>query len=538
MNTRLISLFLALLLAAGAATSAEAPVRHQVVVVVWDGMRPDFVSEQNTPHLWALARAGVFFDRHHPVYPSSTEVNGAAIATGAYPGHSTIVGNKEFRPSIDSEKPVNTENPAVIRRADELTRGHDLAVGTLAEFLHAQGIRTAVAGSKQVALLADRALRPDDAASSPIVYEGAALPPRVEAELRSALGAFPAVHRNSAGRGDKIARDGWTTQALLEVLWKDGVPPFSLLWLAEPDFSQHETGPGSAASLAAIRSSDDNLGRVLAELHRRALQESTDVLVVSDHGFSTIGRAVDVAGDMSAAGFNATRIAPGGLQTGQVLVVSNGGTVFFYVSGHDPALSSRVAAWTQTQDWAGVVFAREPMGGTFSLATAHLDSPDAPDVVAALRWTSETSATGAPGIICSDGADRGPGQGNHVSLSPSDMHNTLVAAGPDFRAGMHNPLPSANTDLAPTILWILGFHDEAGQRDGRVLGEALVGQAPPPRPHESKRLTARRALGDGRVWEQYLIVSELNGVQYFDEGNGRQTPESGDRKAAGSSQTK
>ena len=32
--------------------------RH-VVVIVWDGMRPDFVSEQNTPALWKLARSGV-----------------------------------------------------------------------------------------------------------------------------------------------------------------------------------------------------------------------------------------------------------------------------------------------------------------------------------------------------------------------------------------------------------------------------------------------------------------------------------------------
>jgi membrane-anchored protein YejM (alkaline phosphatase superfamily) len=45
--------------------------RH-VVVVVWDGMRPDFVSEQNTPALWQLAREGVVFRNHHSVYPSAT----------------------------------------------------------------------------------------------------------------------------------------------------------------------------------------------------------------------------------------------------------------------------------------------------------------------------------------------------------------------------------------------------------------------------------------------------------------------------------
>jgi arylsulfatase A-like enzyme len=538
MHLRSIPLLLVLLLAAGATATADTPVRHPVVVVVWDGMRPDFVSEQNTPHLWALAQSGVFFAEHHPVYPSATEVNGTALATGAYPAHSTVLGNKEFRPEIDPERPVSIENPSVIRRADELTRGRDLAIGTLAEFLHAQGMRTAIAGAKQVALLADRALRPDDPASSPVVYEGAALPPHLETDLATALGNFPAIHKNTAGRGDKIARDAWTTRALLEVLWKDGVPPFSLLWLAEPDYSQHETGPGSAASLTAIRSSDDNLGRVLAELERRGARASTDVLVVSDHGFSTIMRALDVAADLSAAGFDATRIAPGGLHPGQVLVVSNGGTVFFYVGGRDPVLCRRVAAWVQTRDWAGVVFAREPMEGTFPLATGHLDSPEAPDVVVALRWSWDRSATGTPGLICSDGLERGPGQGNHASLSATDMHNTLVAAGPDFRTGVRDPLPSANTDLTPTILWILGFPKAAAQRDGRVLGEALVGPAPPLRSFEIKRLTAQRNLGNGQIWEQYLNVSELNGVQYFDEGNGALRLESGDRGPESARQTR
>jgi len=34
--------------------------RH-IVVVVWDGMRPDFVSEKTTPTLWKLAGEGVTF---------------------------------------------------------------------------------------------------------------------------------------------------------------------------------------------------------------------------------------------------------------------------------------------------------------------------------------------------------------------------------------------------------------------------------------------------------------------------------------------
>src|SRR4030095_8731697 len=68
------------------ASYAAAPTpsgrAEHVVVVVWDGMRPDFVSPQFCPTLYGLATNGTFFRRNHPVYISSTEVNGAAIATG------------------------------------------------------------------------------------------------------------------------------------------------------------------------------------------------------------------------------------------------------------------------------------------------------------------------------------------------------------------------------------------------------------------------------------------------------------------------
>ncbi len=75
-----------------AATGAAAPEKH-VVVVVWDGMRPDFVTEQYSPTLWKLAQRGVFFRNHHSVYPSATIVNGTAMVTGDYPNHDGIQAN-------------------------------------------------------------------------------------------------------------------------------------------------------------------------------------------------------------------------------------------------------------------------------------------------------------------------------------------------------------------------------------------------------------------------------------------------------------
>src|SRR4051812_37583251 len=118
------------------------------VLVVWDGMRPDFVSPELTPTLDSLRKSGVWFANHHSVYPTSTEVNGTVLATGVFPHRSGVMANREFRPEIDPLKPFGTESLAAIRRGDEITDGKYLQVPTLAEMVRAGGGRTAVAGAK------------------------------------------------------------------------------------------------------------------------------------------------------------------------------------------------------------------------------------------------------------------------------------------------------------------------------------------------------------------------------------------------------
>src|SRR2546423_6273370 len=137
------------------ASSVKGQAEH-IVVVVWDGMRPDFITPQYTPTLYQLAVHGVFFKNHHPVYVSSTEVNGTALATGVYPNRSGIMANSDYRPEIGWLGPNATEGIEAIRRGDLLSEGNYLLVPTLAEMLQKARHTTVIAGSKPVALLHDR----------------------------------------------------------------------------------------------------------------------------------------------------------------------------------------------------------------------------------------------------------------------------------------------------------------------------------------------------------------------------------------------
>ena len=115
-------LLLCIVWASAAAVVPAKPERH-VVVVVWDGMRPDFVSEQDTPVLWKLAREGVTFGNHHSVYPSATMVNGTVMMTGVYPGNSGIIANHVYRPDIDSHHTLDVEVRSVVEKGDQLSGG-------------------------------------------------------------------------------------------------------------------------------------------------------------------------------------------------------------------------------------------------------------------------------------------------------------------------------------------------------------------------------------------------------------------------------
>src|SRR5437773_1009804 len=341
-------------------------VRRHIVVVVWDGMRPDFVSEQNTPALWKLSREGVTFRNHHAVYPSATIVNGTALVTGVYPSKNGIIANHVYRPDMDLNHAIDVELPPVVKKGDEVSGGKYISVPTLAQLVQRAGGRTIIATAKTVGLLLDRQIGGSstavNASASPLaegermkvrgsrsvtLFAGNALPSGALAPITAALGPLPLGH---------LQHDSWTTKALTDCLWKDGVPTLSILWLGEPDLTQHESAPGAPAALAAIKSADENLAAVLWELDQRKARETTDIFVVSDHGFSTIERSVDLRKIVRDAGFSAKTEFNADHKPGEIMLAGNGGSVLFYVIGHDEKLVRRLVEFLQHSDFAGLCF--------------------------------------------------------------------------------------------------------------------------------------------------------------------------------------
>jgi hypothetical protein len=129
------------------------------------------------------------------------------------------------------------------------------------------------------------------------------------------------------------------------------------------------------------------------------------------------------------------------------MVVQLGGSISFYVMDHVECEIRRLVEFLQTSNFAGVSFSRLPVSGTFPLDQIRIGTTNsAPDVVVSPRWSADQNECGVPGLLGTRGTTVFEKSfGMHGSLSRFDIHNTLIAAGPDFKKAFLSETPSACT---------------------------------------------------------------------------------------------
>jgi hypothetical protein len=164
-----------------------------------------------------------------------------------------------------------------------------------------------------------------------------------------------------------------------------------------------------------------------------------------------------------------------------LIVAVNGGSDYIYVPDHDPALVAKTVGFLQSRREVGAIFVDDRYGampGTLPLGAIHArNTPDkTPDIILSYDYDADAKVEGVSGTEMAGVLGGNGYRGMHGSFSPRDVHNTLIAAGPDFQRGFKDPLPTGNVDVAPTVARILGFGLPHAQ--GRPLLEALLGGAP------------------------------------------------------------
>ena len=472
-----------------------------LLIVAFDGLQPAQVTQELMPNLASFAEDGVTFGNHHAVFPTVTRVNAASMMTGRYPGGHGLAGNTVVFRDYDPHLAFKALEPTLAQVA--ATLGGVLLAPTLADVLaqHREEYVAVVSGTSGNAYVHNPNAEGSGGAT---IHPEFCLPRYLHDQIVSRFGPWAEEAEPNTGRMSR------TVDILTGYVLKERRPAVSLLWLAEPDHTQHAYAAGSSSSNAALLEADRQFGRVLAWLTDAGAEADTDVIVISDHGHSTVVEGVDVRGRAEEAGFS----KPAGKR--DVIVAENGGSVLFYVEGSDPATADRLAAWLMAQPWCGPILSSEAVGsipGTLPAALAGAEGARAPDLMMSFGWSSEVSSNGVPGIARSTGAVAG--RGMHGSMSRQEIHNVLLGRGPSFKRNVLLDTPSGNVDLAPTVLAILGL-PEAETTDGRPLFEALNGRPSAVALEWTTELhEAEREVATG-TYRQRITVSRVGETAYIE----------------------
>jgi predicted AlkP superfamily pyrophosphatase or phosphodiesterase len=561
MRLKIVMLSAGLTVLTAATAFAQNDTPRNLILFVPDGLRGRIVTPQTAPAMAEVRDKGVNFKNSHSLFPTFTTANASAMATGHYLGDTGDFSNTIYTgyPVAHANGTVTPflEVDPVILDVDEHFGGDFLNEETVLKMAREKGYSTAAMGKLGPTLIFDHTDKIGAEGLHSIVIDdatggknGVPLSQEMQAALTKAglpLATPPRGDNGKAGDAKtpgttvpNTAQQAYFADVAIKVvlpMFKARNKPFVLVfWSRDPDGSQHNTGdslntitPGinGPTSLAGIKNADNNLAQLRKALDELGLAASTNIMISSDHGFSTISKesktspsakisyedtlkdflpmgflAIDLARALRMPLFdpndknarvadNAHPKAGNGLlgedpAKPDVVVATNGGSDLIYLPNNDRKLAGRVVKALLEQDYVSGLFVEDDLGrfpGALPLSTLSLRgkavTPHPAIVVNFRSWSSGCDEPTNCSVEVADTVLR-QGQGMHGSFSRGDTMNFMAAIGPDFKAGYVDALPVSNADVGATAARLLGLTPKPkGNLIGRVMTEAMPNGAIP-----------------------------------------------------------
>lgn len=407
---RLLSLVFALgLVLSGGVASAREKAPHVTILVSLDGFRADYLDRGVTPNLKALADDGAR-GAMRPSFPSLTYPNHYTLVTGKRPDRSGVVGNEMEDAAIGG--PKFTMNGPTANDPRWWSQAKPFWVsaeqqGKTAAAMFWPGSEARIDGVRPTHWMTYDAKLPYDA------------------------------------RVDRVL--AWMDAA-------DGPPlAFTTLYFDAADTEGHHYGPDSPELRAALVELDRCIGRLVEGLRVRGRFETTDIIVVADHGMAPLPTAnrvvlddlIDLAKIHLVTKGAVTSFSP---QPGQERAVAKA-----FLSRPLPHMT----CWKKASIPARFHYGRNRR---------------VPAIVCLSEtgwYTTTREAQAKPGKW--DGKD-----GGAHGFDPYDprMRAVFVAHGPSFKPGVVLP-PFDNVDVYLLLAKVTGVRPETGDGSLKVVGMAL-----------------------------------------------------------------
>jgi predicted AlkP superfamily pyrophosphatase or phosphodiesterase len=433
-----------------------AHAQNKTLIVLFDGMRADYIQPELMPELWAFRQSAARAEQHHSVFPTLTRVNSASFATGAYPGTHGILGNSVYFPAVNPAKSIGTTYDDLSRIA-QAESGEILTSPSVGEVLDQNGKRIMVfsSGTTGQAFLQNHKV-----GRGAILNPGLILPASFREKVLAELGDPEQVATG-------LNKHKWVTDGLLRYSLVKGGPEVSTIWFSDPDAAGHKAGIGSEELKIALAFVDAQFGRILKHLDANGLRHQYNIIATMDHGFVTYTGQQSISDLLIQEGIKKSKDSDD--------VIFAGGTI--YVKNRDERVIRQIVELFHKTPWIGAIFTKGAAPGrmegwvlgTFSFESVRYDHPGrVGDILVAVNWTDEKNAFGYAG------SDFSMGTAGHGGTSPYEIGIRLFAQGPNFRKGYVSNSPSSIIDIMPTVLHISGIAIPS-KMNGRVLSELLNG---------------------------------------------------------------
>jgi len=409
---RWMVLVLALTLGACAATpSTQAKARSKpalTILIALDGFRPDYLDRGNTPTLSALAASGAR-GAMRPSFPTLTYPNHYTLVTGKRPDHHGMVHNTLEAAEIPGVSFAMSNHSAV---GDGRWWGQAKPIWVSAE---QQG-----------------------------VHAGVLFWPGSEARIDGVRPTYWRVYDEDLAYDQRVD---------IALAWIDAkAPPLGLatLYFEAVDTEGHHYGPDSPQVNAAAAQVDAAIARLVEGLKARGLFETTNIVVVADHGMTPqpLAGLVDVA----------TLVDPA-----KVKFVSTGSVVGVRAL---PGFESEVAATMLKAHPNLTCWEKGKIPARYGYGT----NPRVPPIVclADIGWYFVTASA-----LKKRWAEH-PRDGGAHGYDPFDpaMRAVFVAHGPAFRRGVTLPVFD-NVDVYPLLTRLMGVKGDKGDGSLKSLKPAL-----------------------------------------------------------------
>lgn len=318
------------------------------LLIVVEGLRPEFITRDLMPNLNAFSRKGVTFNNHHSVFPTLTTVNAASIMTGTYPAKHGVL----FDITATTDTAGASESP--------------LTAPTLGQTLSATGNHPLLIGNGawNITPLFD---------------------PSPHNEQSTIVKTFTQVVDTYLGH-----------------VPAQGKPALTILWLSEPSLTRSETGvPQSIGALGEV---DEQIARILQ--HHKKQRLKVNVFITSDRVRSTHTSSVDLRQQLIdlelKESADSVDVVVG--DNAALYVKGHDRTRIRQIVQRLQRLDWVGTIYTQQ---ARLTHPESFVRGALSFQSVYMDHERAPDILVEPAWAEDSDHFAYPGITWGTGLGRG-----------------------------------------------------------------------------------------------------------------------------------